>query len=329
MIKVSIIVPVYNVEKYLEKCLKSLVNQTLKDIEIIVVNDGATDNSQDIIDKFDLKYDNIIALKKTNGGLSDARNYGVGFAKGKYIGFVDSDDFVDEDMYENLYNKAILDKSDIVECNLRHTFEDFEDIEIGEKIYEKNKILIYGRSVVWNKIYDREWLTKTGVQFPKGLIYEDVQYYLMLVPYIRKYSYIDSASIHYVQRSSSINNFSTLKTMDILKILKNILEYYKKNGFYDEYKKALEFFFAKIILCSSFSRMTKIKNKKERKYALRENWEFLNDKFPDWKKSQYLKRDKSKNGIYMRTVNKFTYKIYSSVFPFLFSIKNKKRLKNG
>ena len=105
MVKVSVIVPVYNVEPYLDKCLNGLVNQTLKDIEIIVVNDGATDNSQQIIDRYAKQYDNVISLVKQNGGLSDARNYGIPYATGEYIGFIDSDDFMEYDMFEVLYKK--------------------------------------------------------------------------------------------------------------------------------------------------------------------------------------------------------------------------------
>src|SRR5574344_2022066 len=103
MIKVSVIVPVYNVEKYLPKCLDSLVNQTLQDIEIIVVNDGTKDNSQKIIDKYAKKYKNIKSYIKENGGLSDARNYGVAKANGEYISFIDSDDYIDKKMLEKMY----------------------------------------------------------------------------------------------------------------------------------------------------------------------------------------------------------------------------------
>ena len=103
-IKVSVIVPVYNVEAYLERCLNSLVKQTLEEIEIIVVNDGTKDNSQAIIDRYAAAYpQKVISLIKENGGLSDARNYGIPYAHGEYIGFVDSDDYVDADMYERLY----------------------------------------------------------------------------------------------------------------------------------------------------------------------------------------------------------------------------------
>ena len=99
--KVSVIVPVYNVEKYLEKCLESLVNQTLKSIQIIIVNDGSSDNSQEIIDKYAKQYPNkIFSYIKENGGLGDARNYGLNYAEGEYISFVDADDWVDEKMFE-------------------------------------------------------------------------------------------------------------------------------------------------------------------------------------------------------------------------------------
>lgn len=321
MIKVSVIVPVYNVEPYLDKCLNGLVNQTLKDIEIIVVNDGATDNSQRIIDEYVKKYDNVIGLIKENGGLSDARNYGIPYAKGEYIGFIDSDDFMEYDMFEILYNKAKEDDADIVECNLRHTYSDSEDIEIGKEIYDKKEMIMFGRSVVWNKIYKREWLVNTKVLFPKGLIYEDVNFFVKLVPFVNKYSYVEPASIHYVQREASINNKSSLKTLQILDILNDILEFYKDNNFYDEYKDALEFLFTRILLCSSFARMSRIPDKKDRKMALAKNYELLVTAFPDYKKNVTLKSTKSHQALFMRTVNGVTYKMYCVAFPMLFKLK--------
>ena len=121
--KVSIIIPVYNVEKYLKKCLDSVVNQTLKDIEIIVVNDGSPDNSQKIIDEYAKKYSQIASYTKENGGLSDARNYGIKKSKGKYLAFIDSDDFIDHDMIKKMYNKAVKENLDIVVCNSVEVYE--------------------------------------------------------------------------------------------------------------------------------------------------------------------------------------------------------------
>ena len=122
--KVSVIVPVYNVELYLEKCLLSLVNQTLQDIEIIVVNDGSRDHSQQIIEKFQQEHpQKIFAYTKENGGLSDARNFGIDRAKGKYIGFVDSDDYVSETMYDEMLNIAEKNQAEITICNIQKVDE--------------------------------------------------------------------------------------------------------------------------------------------------------------------------------------------------------------
>lgn len=319
MAKVSVIVPVYNVEEYLPRCLETLVNQTLGDMEIIVVNDGATDGSQAVIDSFVSKYRNVRSFVKPNGGLSDARNYGMPYAGGEYVGFVDSDDYVDPDMYEVLYNKAKEDDYDIVECNLHHVFPDGTvDTELGEHITDKKQMLMTGRSVVWNKIYKREWLAGTGVQFPKGYIYEDVEFYAKLVPHIRKYAYVEPASIYYVQRGNSINNRQTLKTLHIIEILGHISDYYKELGVYDEYHDALEFLYARILLCSSFSRMCRIPEKQDRKKALSSNWNTLVENFPEWHKNRYLRELRTKNGIFMRMMNKFTYRVCCVLMPLYF-----------
>ena len=135
--KVSIIVPVYNVESYLDKCLNSLVNQTLKDIEIIVINDGSTDNSQKIIDKYSKKYKNIINITKENGGVSEARNLGLEKASGEYIGFLDSDDWIEPDMYELMYQKAKTENFDIVACDTQAIYY-YKIVYISSNINEYN-----------------------------------------------------------------------------------------------------------------------------------------------------------------------------------------------
>ena len=128
-IKVSIIVPVYNVYEKIEKCLKSLINQTLTDIEIIVVNDGSLDNSQIIIDEYANKDKRIKSFIKKNGGLSDARNYGLNNAIGEYIMFVDSDDYIDINACEKLYNEAIKDNLDISLNKYFLIFSKFDEIK--------------------------------------------------------------------------------------------------------------------------------------------------------------------------------------------------------
>ncbi len=319
MIKVSVIVPVYNVEAYLSKCLDTLVKQTLQDMEIIVVNDGTKDNSQAVIDSFVSKYPNVTGLTKENGGLSDARNYGMQFAKGEYIGFVDSDDYVNYDMYEILYHKAKEKNYDIVECNLHHVYEDGSvDTEIADQLTDPKEMLMMGRSVVWNKIYRRKWLEDSGVVFPKGYIYEDVEFFSKLVPHIRSYAYVEEACIYYVQRGNSINNKQTMKTLQIIDVLEHIRMYYQDIHVYEEYREALEFLYARILLCSSFARMCRIPDGRQRRKALKSNWRALNEHFPDWHDNPYLQKQNTRNSKFMKSMNRFSYSLCSGLLPFYF-----------
>ena len=173
--KVSIIVPVYGVERWLARCLDSLVNQTLEDIEIIVVNDGSPDSSQNIIDEYVKKYPRIVqGHKKENGGLSDARNYGLKFATGEYIAFVDSDDYVDITMYEKLYSKALEENADAVICSYFKINENKQTRKIAQKgtmhlfgknIRENSTMLVTMAPYAWNKLIRRRVFEETGITF--------------------------------------------------------------------------------------------------------------------------------------------------------------------
>lgn len=320
--RISVIIPVYKVESYLSKCIESVIEQTYKNLEIILIDDGSPDQCPQICDQYAKKDNRIVVIHQQNKGLSGARNTGLMRATGEYIAFLDSDDFIEEEMYEVMYQKALEKDSDIVECNLKHDYKNTEDTEIVEKIYEPRKLLMSGRCVVWNKIYKREWLMGTEVCFPEGLIFEDLEFMSKLIPYIRKYDYVDIAPIHYVQRKESLNNYSNLKTLNIIQVLNNISTFYKEKGFYEEFEKALEYLYIRILLCSSFSRMCRIKAKEERKYAIDENWRLLVDTFPKWKSNEHLLQDKRIQGKFMRTITPFSYKVYSTFFPFVFNLKS-------
>lgn len=180
-IKVSVIVPVYNVEKYLERCLDTLTNQTLKEIEIICVNDGSTDNSAKILEDFALKDNRIKIINQPNGGLSVARNTGMDVAIGEYIGFVDSDDWVDLDFYEKLYNSAKNNDCDIAVADFlrKHPNKDKRRLNINqEKVYTtpEDKYMVcrtYREGCVWNKIYRKSLLDKINLKFVPKMYYED------------------------------------------------------------------------------------------------------------------------------------------------------------
>lgn len=318
MPEVSVIVPVYNVEKYLEKCLNSLVNQTLENIEIIIVNDGTKDNSEEIIKKFIEKYpQKIVYLKKENGGLSDARNFGIPYAKGEYIAFLDSDDYVEKDIYKEMYELAKKENSDMVECDFLWEYPDKTREDIGQVYNGKKEMLEKVRVVAWNKLIRRSIIEKAQIQFPKGLRYEDVEFTYKLIPYLNKVSFLKKPYIHYIQRENSIINVQNERTKEIFTVLDNVITYYTENNFYDEYKEELEYVYTRFLLCSSLLRMVKINDKDIRKNMIKTTWENLNTKFPNWKNNEILKKNKSLKDRYMKSVNKFTYKIYCTILHFV------------
>lgn len=315
MPKLSVIVPVYNVENYIEKCLNSLVNQTLQDIEIIIVNDGSKDNSEKIIKGFIKKYPEKIAyLKKENGGLSDARNYGIKYAKGEYIAFLDSDDYVEKDTYEKMYKLAKKENSDMVECDFFWEYPNKTKEDIGKIYNGKHEMLENVRVVAWNKLIKKDILENSKVQFPKGLRYEDVEFTYKLVPYLEKVSFLKKPCIHYVQRQNSISNVQNERTKEIFDVLNNVIEFYKKQGIYEQYKTELEYVYTRYLLCSSLLRMVKIKDKNTRKEILNLTWKNLNENFPNWKKNKILNKNKSVKDKYIKSVNKVTFKIYCFIF---------------
>ena len=313
MIKVSIIVPFYNVENYIEKCLESLVNQTLKEIEIILVNDGSKDSSKEKANKFITKYSNIIRyFEKQNGGLSDARNYAIQYARGEYIAFLDSDDYVELDMYEQMYKKAKNENLDYVECNFLWEYPD-KSLESNGKIYNsKKEMFINTRVVAWNKLIKRKIIQENNLQFPKGYQYEDVEFFYKLLPLIDSYGIVEKTFVHYVQRENSISKIQNSRTKEIIDVLNNIIKYYKEKNLFDEYKNEIEYIYTRYVLCSSMLRMVMIPDKKERKEIINLAWSTLNSQFPYWKKNKYLQTKGLKN-MYIKSVNNITLKIYISI----------------
>ena len=318
MPKVSVIVPIYNVEKYIEKCINSLLSQTLEDIQIILVNDGSKDNSGNIAKEYEKNNkDRVIYVEKENGGLSDARNYGLKYATGDFIAFLDSDDYIEKNAYEEMYNKAIEENADYVECDFIWEFPNKIRIDKQYPYKNKKEMLSFVRVVAWNKLIKRQLITDNNLEFPKGLRYEDIEFTYKLIPFLNKFAYVDNPFIHYVQREGSIANVQNERTAEIFTVLDNVIEFYKKNNIYEEYRNELEYNYARYLLCSSLKRMCKIKDKIIRGKLLTESWERLNLNFPNWKENVILKTVNIGKNKYMRTVNKSTYKIYSKILKII------------
>ncbi len=287
--KVSVIVPVYNVEEYIDKCLDSLVHQTVKDMEIIVVNDGSPDNSEKIIKKYEKKYKNIKYVIKENGGLSDARNYGLKYATGDYIGFVDSDDYVANDMFEKMYDKITSDKTDIVVCEFNYVYPNGNIIRSHSNLPytdEVDKKYLISPPMAWTRLYKKELLTKK--QFMKGIYYEDLEMTPKLLKYTKKISFLDEGLYYYLVRNNSIMRQNTFneKLMHIFDVLDS-----NKKLLYKEYKDEIEYMYIDHLLRTATLRFMEYDNYKE---TISKIVDIFKDDFPNWENNIYLRQSSKK-----------------------------------
>lgn len=325
MVKVSVVVPVYNVEKYLERCLETLVNQTLEELEIIVVNDGSTDGSHKIIERYVSKYPHkMVVLCKENSGLSDARNYGMRFCKGEYIGFIDADDYVEIEMFEKLYEKARDENCDVVICDYIKEYISTQQIVKACQHDSKKSMFIGGLAAAWNKIYKRELVEKAKLQFPKGLIYEDTEFFCCLIPYVERCGYVEIPFVHYVQRRDSIANTQGDKIAMIFSIFDNIISYYQKKEWYKEYYQEIEYFCMRVLLGSSMERICRCGDARLRKKLLYKTWNYSQERFPGWKRNHYLKELSDKRNLYMKIINKYNIVFLAAVLRRYFILKEKR-----
>ncbi len=289
--KVSVIVPVYNVEVYLEQCLESLINQTLDEIEIICVNDGSTDRSGAILEGYKKEYKNIKIINKKNGGLSDARNYGLKHANGEYIGFIDSDDWAELDMFEKLYNQAEKYNADICISNYNEVYEDsikkVDDIEVEYPILHE--------SSVCNKLFKREFIEKNNVLFPVGVWYEDnaFTYILLLsnpiVTNISDYLY----NYRQVREGSIMNSQTSPKIYDMYKVGDELIKYVKDKDLSDYDKIQFEFIFIRNIFFRQVLKIIKLEkvNIIRLRQKLKEHYKYIDEKFPNWMSNPILIND--------------------------------------
>lgn len=300
--KVSVIVPVYNSESYLSRCLDTLVNQTLDDIEILVINDGSPDDSQAIIDRYAEEHPGkIVPLMKENGGLSDARNFGIARATGEYLGFVDSDDWVDLDMYERLYERAARTDSDVVfhpmtyaypKRRVRRYFTSALEL-FGKSVGESPRLLAYANSFAVNKIYRREFWSAGGFEFPVGQAFEDSAVVYNILYAANKVEFVNIPFYFYERgREESITNVSDKRVHDIFKSCDSILDFYRSQPDYHATKDVVE------LLCIShmFVRVDLLSRSNDRKFVLdflNAMYGYLERRIPDWQENSYFDRKRT------------------------------------
>ena len=234
---ISIIIPVYKVEKYLEKCIQSVINQTYENLQIILVDDGSPDNCGKICDEYAKKDHRIEVIHKSNGGLSDARNKGLEMAKGEYIGFVDSDDYIEADMYEVLYNLLKQYNADVSICNFYTVSQGKISIKNADNgINEYNRIEILKeilldkniQSYAWNKLYKKELFDE--IKYPIGKKYEDIGTTFYLLEKCNKVVVTGKSEYYYINRQDSIVNNVTESTItDYIELIMQRYDYIEEN----------------------------------------------------------------------------------------------------
>ena len=239
MIKVSVIVPVYNVEKYLGKCLDSLVKQTLQEIEILIVNDGSRDGSQAIINEFQEKHPQLIkSFSKVNGGLSDARNFGIDRAGGEYIAFVDSDDYVTPQMMADLYRLATEHEAEMVICNIQKVDEEGRVTQklpqipnLPEKVVLKDHFSVFSDISYFacNKLFHRSLFKEK--RFTKGMHFEDIQLIPQLLLECDTIAHTNAYHYQYLERADSISKTHNERGLDILRAVQDVEDFFGRSKY--------------------------------------------------------------------------------------------------
>lgn len=295
--KISVVVPVYNTEDYLARCLDSLVNQTLEEIEILVINDGSTDDSQRVIDDYAKRYPGkITPLAKKNGGLSDTRNFGIAHATGDYLSFVDSDDYVDLDMLERMHSKATTTGSDVVCSQITYAWSARYDRRyftrvlhhFGKSVAESPELLRWANAYAWNKIYRRALWLRNGFEFPVGQAFEDSAVIYNVLYKANKVECVNIPFYHYVRyRSESITNTFDQGFFDIFTSCDDFRHYYQQQPEYNVMRKVVDSICVKHIA----ARLNSLSECGDTEFVnefVEAAHDYLEKTIPWWRKSTYF-----------------------------------------
>lgn len=299
MADISIIVPIYNAEKYLEKCLNSLVNQTKSELEFILVNDGSTDNSEKIIKKY--KDPRIKYFKNKNQGIGKTRNFGIEKSTGKYLMFLDSDDYLDINACELLYKKAKDEKLDLVVFDFYRVenkelkaviVNDFEN----SSLKENPQLLLDINLGPCNKLFKRELITNNNTKFIENLKYEDTTFVVETITNSKKIGKLNSILHYYVIHSQSETTIRDERVFDIIKIVDIIRKYFKNKKYIQEVVDKLT-----VRILTNYT--IQQRNQKDIKIGMKfidEAFAYLKREVPDYKSNKYY----SNRGILRRTIEK-------------------------
>lgn len=291
---ISIIIPAYNNEKYIGKCIESVLNQTYQNIEIIIINDCSTDNTEDVIHKYLIKDDRISYYRNENNiGVGYTRNKGIELAKGKYIYFLDSDDYIEPNAIFDLYNVIKEDDS------FSSTTSGFKEINGESMIYRRTKeeLDLLQSPSVCIRLFNKSIIDKSNIKFSNLKIGEDLEFVFKLLIFNDKVSYINKPIYTYVIHNDSSIHKSNENQMDVLKAIDTIEKYAKKRNQYDKFFEKLEFVNISHILIGTTKRIQSFD--KYNKEDITKCIEIVNKKYPNWKKNKYINKYLSKNKDYL------------------------------
>lgn len=320
MIKVSVIVPTYNVENYIDRCIESLLHQTLDEIEFIIVNDGSTDSTKEKINKY-LPNDKIRLYNRTNHGIGNTRNFGLTCARGEYIGFVDSDDYIAPNMFEELYNKAKSSDLDVVVCDYYRHFEVSDKLMI-DKISNMNSHTIYNLKETpnlinqinlspWNKLYKKTLINLEIENFPETLKYEDVPFVARMLISANSIGKINKPLYYYLIHKKSETTIMNEKVFDLFKIFDILL---KEHGAKDYLKDELNFLIIQRLSDYNIQQRNQ-KDRKTRNKFIDESFIYLKQHIPNYQENAYYKTISLLKRIIEKNIN--ITKIYCSLYAFI------------
>lgn len=311
---VSIIVPIYNVETYLSKCIDSLINQTYENLEIILVNDGSTDRSGDIASNYAKKDARIRYVEQENQGQGSARNHGIKLAQGTYLSFVDSDDSIDKKMIEKMVRKMEIKDLDIVVCSYERFNEYGKAIERYDNpldpqlVYDpfKNQEVILIDPVPWNKLFKKELFEDLQIWFPSRVWYEDLRTVPKLLANAKRVGVIKEPLYHYLQREgSTMTSNNLVRQEESLYALDDLINYFISNHLNKKFEKEIEFLCISHVFVFGINRIVRIPHSQDMIEKFRE---YLIVHFPDYEQNPYIQINfSSKELKFYRWINKKQY----------------------
>lgn len=308
---ISIIIPAYNAEKYIDKCIESIINQTKKELEIIIINDGSTDNTEKIIKKYSDKRINY--YKNKNQGIGKTRNFGIKKSTGKYLMFIDSDDYIEKDTCELLFNKAEGDNLDLVICDF---YREFENKLVEEKIInfkntnlkDKPELLYKINLSPWNKLYKSEMIKDNNIYFNEEFKYEDTPFVFMSLDKAKSIGKVNKYLNHYIIHDNSETTVRDEKCFDIFEIINIVRDYFKDKEYSHESINKWT-----VWIITNFTIQQRVqKDKNVAMDFIDHAFDYLKINVPDYKDNKYyetrsfLKRSIEKN--------KFLTKIYCRLY---------------